>query len=74
LTASNGQDRGIGGGGQGSTSGQQRHFNLNQNSKNHASADCGAKILTSNPEARSVSAILMQNRDVYMLNPCSAKI
>ncbi|XP_070582217.1 SUN domain-containing ossification factor-like isoform X2 [Ptychodera flava] len=74
LVASSHQDRGIGPGGQGSSATQQRQFSLNQNSKNHASADCGAKILGANSEAQSTSAILMQNRDVYMLNPCSAKI
>ncbi|XP_041460189.1 SUN domain-containing ossification factor-like [Lytechinus variegatus] len=48
-------------------------FNLNENSKNHASADCGSKILGTNPEAQSPSAILNSNRDIYMINPCSAK-
>ncbi|XP_077987005.1 SUN domain-containing ossification factor-like [Glandiceps talaboti] len=74
LTSQSVLDRGMGNGGTGSSGGQHRQFNLNQNSKNHASADCGAKILGSNSEAQSTSAILMQNRDVYMLNPCSAKI
>ncbi|TRY64634.1 hypothetical protein DNTS_004872 [Danionella cerebrum] len=41
---------------------------------NYASVECGAKILRSNPEAKSTSAILMENRDVYMLNPCNNKI
>ncbi|XP_071487326.1 uncharacterized protein [Diadema antillarum] len=50
----------------------QQKFNLNENSKNHASADCGAKILGTNPEAQSASAILNINRDLYMLNPCHA--
>ncbi|XP_001186094.3 SUN domain-containing ossification factor isoform X1 [Strongylocentrotus purpuratus] len=48
-------------------------FNLNENSKNHASADCGSKILGTNPDAQSASAILNSNRDIYMINPCSAK-
>ncbi|XP_076018321.1 SUN domain-containing ossification factor isoform X2 [Genypterus blacodes] len=46
----------------------QKNFN------NYASVECGAKILGSNPEAKSTSAILMENMDVYMLNPCSNKI
>ncbi|AWP04472.1 putative SUN domain-containing ossification factor-like [Scophthalmus maximus] len=46
----------------------QKNFN------NYASVECGAKILGSNPEAKSTSAILMENMDMYMLNPCSNKI
>ncbi|XP_010783590.1 SUN domain-containing ossification factor isoform X3 [Notothenia coriiceps] len=41
---------------------------------NYASVECGAKILSSNNEAKSTSAILMENMDLYMLNPCSNKI
>ncbi|XP_031572610.1 SUN domain-containing ossification factor-like isoform X2 [Actinia tenebrosa] len=41
---------------------------------NYASLDCGAKILKANPEASNIFAILQDNRDLYMLNPCSAKI
>uniref|UniRef100_A0A3P9KND5 SUN domain-containing ossification factor n=1 Tax=Oryzias latipes TaxID=8090 RepID=A0A3P9KND5_ORYLA len=46
----------------------QKHFN------NYASVECGAKILGANPEAKSTSAILKENMDLYMLNPCSTKI
>ncbi|XP_060769783.1 SUN domain-containing ossification factor-like [Neoarius graeffei] len=45
-----------------------------QKTTNYASVKCGAKILASNPEAKSTSAILMENVDVYMLSPCSNKI
>ncbi|XP_035375643.1 SUN domain-containing ossification factor isoform X2 [Electrophorus electricus] len=45
-----------------------------QKTTNYASVECGAKILCSNPEAKSTSAILMENMDMYMLNPCSNKI
>uniref|UniRef100_S4R5K5 SUN domain-containing protein n=1 Tax=Petromyzon marinus TaxID=7757 RepID=S4R5K5_PETMA len=45
-----------------------------KNLNNYASVECGAKILATNPEAKSTSAILMENMDHYMLNPCSAKI
>ncbi|XP_049338814.1 SUN domain-containing ossification factor isoform X2 [Astyanax mexicanus] len=45
-----------------------------QKTTNYASVECGAKILSSNPEAKSTSAILMENMDMYMLNPCSNKI
>ncbi|XP_056459883.1 SUN domain-containing ossification factor isoform X2 [Gadus chalcogrammus] len=41
---------------------------------NYASVECGAKILSANIEAKSTSAILMENMDLYMLNPCSNKI
>ncbi|XP_048831928.1 SUN domain-containing ossification factor isoform X2 [Brienomyrus brachyistius] len=41
---------------------------------NYASVECGAKILSANTEAKSTSAILMENMDLYMLNPCSTKI
>ncbi|KAL2097723.1 hypothetical protein ACEWY4_006930 [Coilia grayii] len=45
-----------------------------KNLNNYASVECGAKILSANPEAKSTSAILMENMDLYMLNPCSNKI
>ncbi|XP_049573335.1 SUN domain-containing ossification factor isoform X5 [Syngnathus scovelli] len=41
---------------------------------NYASVECGAKILSANNEAKSTSAILKENMDLYMLNPCSNKI
>ncbi|KAM9357500.1 SUN domain-containing ossification factor [Symphorus nematophorus] len=41
---------------------------------NYASVECGAKILSANSEAKSTSAILKENMDLYMLNPCSNKI
>lgn len=47
---------------------------LQQIFSNYASVECGAKILSSNPEAKSTSAILMDNMDMYMLNPCNNKI
>ncbi|RXN17919.1 SUN domain-containing ossification factor-like isoform X1 [Labeo rohita] len=47
---------------------------LQQTVTNYASVECGAKILSSNPEAKSTSAILMDNMDMYMLNPCNNKI
>lgn len=39
---------------------------------NYASFDCAATILKTNPEAKSSSAILIENKDSYMLNSCSA--
>lgn len=47
---------------------------VQKNFNNYASVECGAKILGSNPEAKSTSAILKENMDMYMLNPCSNKI
>uniref|UniRef100_A0A8C4SRW3 SUN domain containing ossification factor n=1 Tax=Erpetoichthys calabaricus TaxID=27687 RepID=A0A8C4SRW3_ERPCA len=47
---------------------------VQKNFSNYASVECGAKILAANIEAKSTSAILMENMDLYMLNPCSAKI
>lgn len=39
---------------------------------NYASFDCAATIMKSNPECKSSSAVLVENKDSYMLNPCSA--
>lgn len=39
---------------------------------NYASFDCAATILKNNPESKSGSAILVENKDSYMLNKCSA--
>ncbi|KAL4656015.1 SUN domain-containing ossification factor-like isoform X2 [Arapaima gigas] len=47
---------------------------VQKNLNNYASVECGAKILCANIEAKSTSAILMENMDLYMLNPCSNKI
>lgn len=40
---------------------------------NFASFDTGAQVMKANPEAKSTSALLSENRDAYMLNTCSAK-
>ncbi|XP_077360132.1 SUN domain-containing ossification factor-like isoform X2 [Festucalex cinctus] len=47
---------------------------VQKNFNNYASVECGAKILGANAEAKSTSAILKENMDLYMLNPCSNKI
>ncbi|XP_068175254.1 SUN domain-containing ossification factor isoform X2 [Antennarius striatus] len=47
---------------------------VQKNFNNYASDECGAKILSANSEAKSMSSILMENMDLYMLNPCSTKI
>ncbi|XP_010593243.1 SUN domain-containing ossification factor isoform X2 [Loxodonta africana] len=57
-----------------SNGGQQATKKVQKNRNNYASVECGAKILAANPEAKSTSAILIENMDLYMLNPCSAKI
>jgi hypothetical protein len=40
---------------------------------NYASFDCAANVLKWNPEAKSPSAVLGENKDSYMLNECSAQ-
>lgn len=47
-------------------------FDRKQN--NYASVDCGANILEKNTEAQNAESILLENKDFYMLNPCSANI
>lgn len=42
--------------------------------KNYASADCGAKIIASNPEANNPSHVLSESKDDYMLNSCKSNI
>ncbi|CAL8238514.1 unnamed protein product [Lota lota] len=54
--------------------GGRRVKKVPKNFNNYASVECGAKILGANPEAKSTSAILEENMDLYMLNPCSNKI
>ncbi|KAK4501668.1 hypothetical protein PRZ48_007477 [Zasmidium cellare] len=39
---------------------------------NYASFDCSATILKSNKECKSASSVLVENKDSYMLNVCSA--
>lgn len=38
---------------------------------NFASLDCAATIVKTNPEASGASSILNENKDKYLLNPCS---
>ncbi|PIK35724.1 putative SUN domain-containing ossification factor [Apostichopus japonicus] len=52
---------------------RHRQFVL-KDSKNYASSDCGAKILSANDEAQKPNLVLNFNRDEYMINPCSANI
>jgi hypothetical protein len=40
---------------------------------NFASLDAGGQIMKTNPQAKSASALLKEDRDVYMLNTCQAK-
>ncbi|QLG70155.1 hypothetical protein HG535_0A00940 [Zygotorulaspora mrakii] len=39
---------------------------------NFASLDCAATIVKTNSEASGASSILIENKDKYLLNPCSA--
>lgn len=43
-------------------------------SKNYASPDCNAKIISANPESSSMSSVLSPLRDEYALNTCTSKI
>ena len=40
---------------------------------NYASFDCAATVLKTNPECKGSTAVLVENKDSYMLNECSAK-
>lgn len=40
---------------------------------NYASFDCAATILKTNPQCKSSSSVLVENKDSYMLNECSAE-
>ncbi|KAL8901237.1 MAG: hypothetical protein Q9192_000661 [Flavoplaca navasiana] len=40
---------------------------------NYASFDCAATMLKTNPECKSATSILVENKDSYMLNECLAK-
>lgn len=39
---------------------------------NYASFDCAATVLKSNTECKSASSVLVENKDSYLLNKCSA--
>ncbi|AET37338.1 Slp1p Ecym_1081 [Eremothecium cymbalariae DBVPG len=47
---------------------------LYQQKFNYASLDCAASIVKTNSEAHGASSILYENKDKYLLNPCSASI
>ncbi|WPH02050.1 Hypothetical protein R9X50_00490500 [Acrodontium crateriforme] len=40
---------------------------------NYASFDCAATVLKSNSECKSASSVLVEHKDSYMLNTCSAE-
>ncbi|MCJ1320212.1 hypothetical protein MMC15_005550 [Xylographa vitiligo] len=40
---------------------------------NYASFDCAATVLKTNPECKGSTSVLVENKDSYMLNLCSAK-
>ncbi|KAI9818495.1 MAG: hypothetical protein M1827_000554 [Pycnora praestabilis] len=39
---------------------------------NYASFDCAATVLKTNPQCKGTNSILVENKDSYMLNECSA--
>ncbi|KAL9611436.1 MAG: hypothetical protein Q9167_003910 [Letrouitia subvulpina] len=40
---------------------------------NYASFDCAATVLKANPESKGATYVLLENKDSYMLNECTAK-
>ncbi|KAI4116658.1 MAG: hypothetical protein LQ345_002956 [Seirophora villosa] len=40
---------------------------------NYASFDCASSMLKTNPECKSATSVLVENKDSYMLNLCAAK-
>ncbi|KAF1915442.1 UNC-like C-terminal-domain-containing protein [Ampelomyces quisqualis] len=40
---------------------------------NYASFDCAATVLKTNKQAKSATSVLVENKDSYMLNECSAE-
>lgn len=40
---------------------------------NYASFDCASTVLKTNPECKGSTAVLVENKDSYLLNICSAK-
>ncbi len=50
---------------------QRKRYNKKTN---YASNECGAKVVAANIEAENTAAILTENKDLYMLNPCSSNI
>ena len=43
----------------------------NKIKKNYASIECGAKVIAYNDEASNSIAVLKEDKDIYMLNPCT---
>ncbi|XP_028395039.1 SUN domain-containing ossification factor-like isoform X2 [Dendronephthya gigantea] len=52
----------------------QKKKTIERKQNNYASVDCGANIPEKNSEAQNAHSILLENKDLYMLNPCSANI
>ncbi|CCD25549.1 Slp1p NDAI_0F02310 [Naumovozyma dairenensis CBS 421] len=51
----------------------QKSNSLYKRRYNYASLDCAATIVKTNPEAMGSTSILVENKDSYLLNPCSVK-
>ena len=41
--------------------------------RNYASSECGAKVISTNKEAQKQQSVLNENRDEYIMQPCSAR-
>ncbi|XP_076064358.1 uncharacterized protein LOC143038689 isoform X2 [Oratosquilla oratoria] len=46
---------------------------LHKLKKNHASPDCGSKLVAANPEATHAHKVIASNKDEYLLNKCGDK-
>jgi hypothetical protein len=51
---------------------QEEEGRLYKDKFNYASFDCAATIVKTNSEAKGAISILFENKDSYLLNPCSA--
>lgn len=56
------------------TNTQAKKNKSDRKQNNFASVDCGANVLENNIESQNAGSILLENKDFYMLNPCSANI
>ncbi|GMM56665.1 Slp1 protein [Maudiozyma humilis] len=56
-----------------SSSGGSSEGKVYKDKYNYASLDCAATIVQTNSEASGATSILIENKDKYLLNPCSAE-
>ncbi|KAH3675447.1 hypothetical protein WICMUC_002736 [Wickerhamomyces mucosus] len=56
-----------------SSSSEEPEGRIYKDKFNYASFDCAATIVKTNSEAKGATSILFENKDSYLLNPCSAR-